>query len=1614
MVFKTGMERVLLLVILVLASAIALGANVEVNVNVNGNTFAKGGLLFFQGSTYINKIAVLSIHMDARLITPDNETIEIPFADSYEGYHQGNYTLKKSGNYLLIISSTINGQPYTKQIPIKVLKKDINLEIKASLKNSTIRGRISFNSSQTSIQGADRLLSFDILAYDFEKNYLLPLCTKHCSETCDFKCNASELSLKSYEIIVKTNLDGEAYVSRSLLNIPQTSMRCILALPKKGYARKTLAFNITGFNNMSYKVEIISNSSYDSFTTNKSSIKYIFKDPNIYTVNAYALQGNLTAVCKATINISQGNIPVVEPYKNDFLYNPLTGEIWARLRFKANLSKGFIVKNLDQSKIISNPLIIYGKKSKVIGFNRSQGIFVNDIKLNSFDILFKVRSDFSYNSKEFPKALADSEAIKKDYNNIKLIKLSAQQYADYLIELNESALALSKGFELYNYGPHSIIISKPQQLFIGTRKQARVLPDEILLNNTKYFFYDISKYSGKRVCIKEKLYFATEKNLTQGLMKFNGCRVATNQSYIVRVLTVQNRSKGNGLEKTPISINNESNKSINLSNGKIRLKLNKTNNNTGEKVLNKNISYTSLNKSKDEPLNNVRNLSGAKFSEIETASLNIEIIPNLINVSFNSSRLSVDSNKSFNLLLFDSGLKGVLNQTFKGSISLKISAGFYYAILSAEGFSYYYSFIAKSSLPDLLINNITRTINSDKLTVIHKIQAINYNKMDIVDLDINYSNNFKVFISDGNEKTELKDSNLNGLLDFIIKPDKLQYLIFELDTMNLNNASLEFKLYSKIYNITKNIRDKLSRNSTSAPKFLDDLDIYDLSFKDKTLYVSIRNNDMLEKSAKLFIKIISPNQSFELSKNITLARSKNTIYKFNLNVSQAYVEARLIDGSHMLVDKVPENNYRTYVFNEAWQINASERIIFNIKDSTHRERYDYSIRLRLNNSIALDSIKIIYYDFSGSFIKKDVSYKILEGLDSNYLLFPISLLKANNGFKIYLYFNYGKTPEDFLRIHNSKVQWDPKIILDNRQASKIGRWPEDYKVNGYYGVDYVQDLNTGKGEKYLIYELSDVENASYELYYKSPGSKAFATNSLIVIKSGTGTQELRINQQQPFDWKYLGLYDFNRNSKIIISNKGADGLVVGDAFKLVKVSDYINAYEIEPNKLLKTRLHKLKPLITQNKSYKSISFRIYTNINISKEVNLTLNIINQTTEIASNFRYLKMLRYELLSNNLSKKDFALSQVDSDFILNTSYRGNLSVNLKFVSSNFRTIKINKIVGKEFIKSIGDHIIRIKNSNKNTLKFNLKYSRKDLQKNTKTSAYSFGITSLKKPSQRYKVEFSLINSSIKSLRFDDLIVNDNLTINLEELNNSMARNFSLLATKGFAIDPTNLNFTSAQITVEARGNALYKCKDYNFTSRKCFGKFIKIKKLTPGFNYTVNITKADPAYLELMESVAQVYTTATQNGQSTLSISLEQETYVGSGYNHSTNSQIKVNETGLYKVSYGCVWIEPSNINRQIMENYIRKNGATDITPSKSNCYIRRNNADRNRCSNNGVVLVNLTAGDYIELRGGVYQSESSGEVDTYDDCWMYVELVTNEVAEIYDSDGGDDMMAPPLL
>ncbi|MBD3248812.1 DUF2341 domain-containing protein [Candidatus Woesearchaeota archaeon] len=67
--------------------------------------------------------------------------------------------------------------------------------------------------------------------------------------------------------------------------------------------------------------------------------------------------------------------------------------------------------------------------------------------------------------------------------------------------------------------------------------------------------------------------------------------------------------------------------------------------------------------------------------------------------------------------------------------------------------------------------------------------------------------------------------------------------------------------------------------------------------------------------------------------------------------------------------------------------------------------------------------------------------------------------------------------------------------------------------------------------------------------------------------------------------------------------------------------------------------------------------------------------------------------------------------------------------------------------------------------------------------------------------------------------------------------------------YAIDPTNLNFTNATVTVTAKGTKLYKCREWNFTEQSCFGEWILFKdNLVQGQEYTFTLTPDDPGFGE----------------------------------------------------------------------------------------------------------------------------------------------------------------------
>jgi len=76
-----------------------------------------------------------------------------------------------------------------------------------------------------------------------------------------------------------------------------------------------------------------------------------------------------------------------------------------------------------------------------------------------------------------------------------------------------------------------------------------------------------------------------------------------------------------------------------------------------------------------------------------------------------------------------------------------------------------------------------------------------------------------------------------------------------------------------------------------------------------------------------------------------------------------------------------------------------------------------------------------------------------------------------------------------------------------------------------------------------------------------------------------------------------------------------------------------------------------------------------------------------------------------------------------------------------------------------------------------------------------------------------------------------------------------------TQIYAIDPTNTTFDSGLVEVVASGENLFKCKDWNFDERHCYGSWVLIAEdMVPGNTYYLEIDPSDPAFGEIVATAA----------------------------------------------------------------------------------------------------------------------------------------------------------------
>jgi len=134
-------------------------------------------------------------------------------------------------------------------------------------------------------------------------------------------------------------------------------------------------------------------------------------------------------------------------------------------------------------------------------------------------------------------------------------------------------------------------------------------------------------------------------------------------------------------------------------------------------------------------------------------------------------------------------------------------------------------------------------------------------------------------------------------------------------------------------------------------------------------------------------------------------------------------------------------------------------------------------------------------------------------------------------------------------------------IVDDADYSGVtitGAWTSSTSGDGYYGLDYLHDGNTGgAGGKSVRFTPTLPETGEYNVYARWTSGSNRASNTPVTITSTAGTSNLTLNQQiNGGGWVPLGTFNFTAGSagNVLVSNSGTNGYVIADAFAFFALS----------------------------------------------------------------------------------------------------------------------------------------------------------------------------------------------------------------------------------------------------------------------------------------------------------------------------------------------------------------------------------------------------------------------------------------------------------------------------
>jgi len=677
-----------------------------------------------------------------------------------------------------------------------------------------------------------------------------------------------------------------------------------------------------------------------------------------------------------------------------------------------------------------------------------------------------------------------------------------------------------------------------------------------------------------------------------------------------------------------------------------------------------------------------------------------------------------------------------------------------------------------------------------------------------------------------NNKTELENSfyvtpalktDKENLVS--VSTDKKEYTLGETVIINLNltkNESYSFSILSK--NNVYNYIDVPKGTVKFIPK--EDGRYYaQLSKGNESIGFCFFDIKKKEEKIEIIENIKTNKRKYELGETVNIYLTCN-ITEFKIIIGKESFNFIDVLKNTTFVPKKP-GSYEIRASVEDGNGTKTVSYYFSVSDVKEtKEKYDYIFNLTENVMVDFDFSEeiekrktLIDRILKRQLIEQVISYVKDHSQDHN---FSLSLERIeNNRFRVYINSNENIKPG----IYNLVVEAYIKGELVTQE--KTFNWfSEEKRIEN---ITKGKEINLSEIKKHIPYYF-DI-NEEPVLYVDFSNKIKKERNILDIALKKPAAEKISAyihGEENNTDFVvHIEHIEYDKFKLSVDKNNN----IKPDVYKLIAVIKIDNEFFAE-QKLFSWGISNVSVLLERIK-LKDKKVSLDEAIRTTK-VNITKEAINETGIV----------------NEIKISDTADKTPEGKATINeTKDIDNLKVNKSITLINLS----NKLISEKLV---------IRNSNNKEVRFELKLNREEIKIVRKIKERKiFGIfrtnVEEEKEVREYDIEINPKEHPLKKIHFNDLKIEENKQAELkidklekEKINLSVKKTMN-----SFAIDPTSLDFSNAIMTLNAKGSELYKCKDWNFTEQKCYGSWKKIKDIVPGKEYSIELTKEDPAFTEI---------------------------------------------------------------------------------------------------------------------------------------------------------------------